>query len=177
MKTFQRRIYLSFYLSVLLVSLTACGGGTFIKSFRVALAASGPLVNSLVASGAIPQSKASDIIRDFNDGAQCAQTLQTAFSAIPKDDPDANRLKLSASVNAMRCWRVIVNRQNFALNPRIQQAADIADGILASMVVFYSEDGVMVNEVGRPTAKARDEKDLEKQMKEKIKELEAKLTL
>lgn len=165
-------------LTIAILSQSACGGSSTIRSFRAALAASGPLVRSLAASGAIPESRATAIIKDFDDGAQCALALQSAFSAIPKDDPNATSKKLSAAVTAMRCWRVVVNRQNFATHPRIQQAADIADGILASIVVFYSEPGEMRNEaVSEPsdTVSARNEDDLEKRLKPKVKDLERAL--
>lgn len=156
----------------------ACGSSSVIKSFRVALASSGPLVNSLASSGVIPQAKVSVIIADFDAAAQCGLILQEMFSAIPKDLP-ANEIrsrKLNASVNALRCFRTIVQRQNFGSNPRIQQVADIADGILASLVVFYSEPGEMrASAIGNsPNAAlvARDEKELEAQLKARVEALE-----
>jgi len=148
-----------------------------IRSFRVALVASGPLVNSLVASGAITGTQATKIIADFSDGAACADVLQSAFAAIPKDDPDAKAKKLTASVNGLRCFRVIIDRQNFATNPRIQNAANIAEGILASLVVFYSEPGAMraSAEATRRAVTANDEKELERKLKLQVDELKAAL--
>lgn len=152
----------------------ACGSSNAVRSFRAALAASGPLVNSLVASGAIEQPRATAIIADFDSGAQCALALQNAFTAIPSDGSDREKTaqKLNASVNALRCWRTIIQRQNFATHPRIQQAADIAEGILASMVVFYSEPGEMRASAERSaTVVARDEKELERQLKQQVEAL------
>jgi hypothetical protein len=152
----------------------ACGSNV-IRSFRVALAASSPLVNSLVASGAITSTQTTKIIADFDDGAACADTLQSAFAAIAKDDPDAKAKKLTASVNALRCFRVIIDRQNFAANPRIQNAANIAEGILASLVVFYSEPGPMraSAQATRRAVTASDEKQLEQKLKAQVDELKA----
>lgn len=152
----------------------ACGSSSAIKSFRLALASSGPLVNSLVAAGAIPQTKATAIIADFDAGAQCALTLQSDFNAIPGELSERERTarKLNASVNALRCWRAIISRQNFAVHARVQQAADIAEGILASMVVFYSEPGEMRASAERSaTVTARNEKELEAQLKKQVEEL------
>lgn len=160
----------SLALVAVLVIQLACGGGDLIKSFRVALAASGPLVNSLVASGAIPQSRATAILRDFDDGAACAQSLQNAFKLIPKGDPDETSRKLTASSNALQCFRVIINRQNFAAHPRIQQAADIAEAVLASLVAFYSGSNM-----GAAGAAPKSEDDLEKELKQKVKDLEQAL--
>lgn len=167
---------------LLLISLVAAGYGPcpgspdVIKSFRLALASSGPLVNALASSGAIPQSRVTAIIADFDAAAQCGLVLQEMFSAIPKDLP-ANEIKsrkLNASVNALRCFRAIVQRQNFGSNPRIQQVADIAEGILASLVVFYSDSGAMTAsaESTPNVITASNEKDLEVRLKAQVKALE-----
>ena len=163
--------------AALLVVLIACGDSGLIKSFRVALASSGPLVNSLAASGVIPQSKATAIITDFNDGAGCALTLQNEFNAIPDDisEREQTAQKLNASVRGLRCWRTIIDRQNFAAHVRVKQAADIAEGILASMVVFYSEPGEMRASAESAPVTARNEKELEEKLKAQIKELERAL--
>lgn len=160
----------------LVIMLATCGGSTLLKSFRVALASSSPLVNSLVAAGTIPETKATAIIADFDAGAQCGLTLQNDFAAIPKDLP-ANEIKsqkLKASLIGLGCFRQIVNRQNFAAHPRIQQIANIAEGILASMSIFYSDvDGSSVNRSLPPNVvTANSEKDLERKLKTKVKALE-----
>lgn len=152
----------------------ACGSSSAIKSFRLALASSGPLVNSLVAAGVIDSTRASLLITDFNDAAGCGLALQNAFAAIDPNLPDRERtsLKLNASVNALRCFRTIVQRQNFAVNARIQTVANIAEGILASLVVFYSEPGEMRASAEKSaTVTARSEKELEAQLKRQVEEL------
>ncbi len=120
---------------LLSIAILNCGGSTLLKSFRIALASSSPLVNSLVASGAIPNTKATAIIADFDAGAQCGLTLQNDFNAAG----ESRSAKFAASSKALTCFRVIINRQNFAAHPRIQQAANIAEGILNSLVIFYSD--------------------------------------
>lgn len=164
----KRNRFLSVVLTVALA--IACGGGSLLKSFRIALASSAPLVNSLVLSGAIDQTKATAIIADFDAGAQCGVTLQNDFAAIPPDvtDHEKTSRKLNASVTALKCFRLVIDRRNFAANPKIQNAANIAEGILASLVVFYSEPGDMrASTVAGPT-KARGEKDLEKQLTKQV---------
>jgi hypothetical protein len=156
------------------VILANCGGSTILKSFRVALASSGPLINSLVASGAIPDTKATAIIADFDAGAQCGLTLESAFTSIPGDLPEREQTarKLNASVTGLRCFKVVIDRRNFAAHPRVQQVAAIAEGVLASLVVFYSEPGEMrASAESTATVKARSEKELEAQLKAQVEAL------
>jgi hypothetical protein len=159
-------------LTLATVLLTSCGG-TLLGSLKMALAASTPLVNSLVASGAIPQSKATVIVQDFTDGSNCAIGIQNDFKLIDSDDPEKKLKKLNASVKGMRCFRVIMDRQNFAAHPRVQTAANIADGIFASLVVFYSEPGEMRADASRSrsTVSASDEKELERKLKGEVERL------
>lgn len=159
----------------LAVILAGCGASDLIRSFRVALAASPALVASLVESGAIKQADATAITADFTDAVQCADTLQLDFKAIAKDDPNAKPKKLSASVKGLRCFRVITQRRNFEKNPKVKNAADLAEGILATLVVFYSEPGVMINSTTVRAVKAADEKELNKTLKDQIDELEKAL--
>lgn len=170
----MQRLFRSLTLALSLSLIIACGSTSVLRSFRSALAASSPLVNSLVASGAIPQSRAQSIITDFNDGASCGLTLENAFAAIPKDlgEREVTTRKLNASVTALRCFRAIIERQNFAANPKVQNVANIAEGVLASMVVFYSEPGEMkASAVRSATVTARNEKDLEDQIAQQVETL------
>lgn len=171
----REQVVFSLFLTVIL-HMHGCGASDVLKSFRVALASSGPLVNSLVAAGAIPQGKATAIVTDFNDGATCGLTLSNAFAAIPKDIPEQEQTsrKLNASVAGLRCFRAVIQRQNFASNPRVQNVANIAEGILASLVVFYSEPGEMrASASPSATVTARNEKDLEAQLKTQVEALKA----
>lgn len=159
----------------LTISQLACGGNV-IKSLRVALASSGPLVDSLVAAGVINRDKATAIIADFTDGSQVALDLQTDFAAIAKDDPQAKALKLAAALKAARAWQAIVNRHDFAANDRIQNAANIVTAILASLVIFYSDAPVRTSaRVPRGTVKAPDEQALERQLKQQVEDLKTAL--
>lgn len=132
MKGFIKPKLAAFALSVVLITQTSCGGGALV-TFRLALASSGPLVNSLVASGVLKQEQAGPIISDFTDGANVALALQTDFKACVKD----RGCKLQAAQKAETGFRRIIDRHHFAANAKIQQIADIADGILASLVIFY----------------------------------------
>lgn len=152
-------------LPLVLILALSCGGDTLLRTFRVALASSGPLVSSLAASGAIPQNKLSAIITDFDAGAQCGLVLQQQFNAIPStlSASEQRSRKFQASQTALQCFRGIVNHQNFATNPRIQNAANIAEGILASLVAFYSDSGDRTAAVA-PISEEQFEKKLSKQV-------------
>jgi len=168
----------------LVIILAACGGSTLLKSFRVALASSRPLVDSLVVSGAISNPQASAIVTDFDDGAKCGLALQNEFSAIPKELPanEQKTRKFQASENALKCFRVVLQRHNFAAHPRVQNAANIAEGILLSLVEFYSDSDTATSDaVGprrAPTGRrntAKDEKELEKQLNDQVEALKEAL--
>ena len=158
---------------LVLLTLASCGGGTILQPFRVALASSGPMVTALADSGAFPSAKASAIIADFNDGAQCGLAVESAFNSITDDLPeqDKTRLKLNASVTGLRCFKAVVDRQNFAAHPRVRQVAAIAEGVLASLVVFYSEPGEMRASTVPGTNAPRSEKELEAQLKKQVDDL------
>ena len=171
----RNKIVLSLFLCFVIEASTACGGSSAIKSFRIALASAGPLVSSLAASGAIPESRTTAIIADFDAGARCGFTLQEDFDAIPKEATDARARKLAASQKSFQCFRVIIDRQNFAAHPRLQQVAGIADGVLASLVIFYSDgaaDSGASSAAMKATIVAKTETDLERQMSAQMKALE-----
>lgn len=157
-------------LSLTLILLSSCGGNSLLKSFRVALASSGPLVNSLVAAGAIPQSKATAIIADFDAGAACGLALQNDFAAA-----QSRADKLAASQRALTCFRTIINRQNFASHPKVQNAANIAEGILNSLVIFYSDSGSTADGPRRASVKRESEKAFEDRMEAQVEALKAAL--
>lgn len=163
--TLRRRIALSLLLTIVIEA--GCGGSTLLKSFRIALASSAPLVNSLVAAGAIPQGKATAIIADFDAGAQCGLALQNEFSTAT-----TRAEKFAASSRALTCFRIIINRQNFAAHPRIQQAANIAEGILKSLVIFYSDSS---DTTTGPRRAPVSEKVFEERMKQQVELLKATL--
>lgn len=155
---------------VLTLFLTACGE-TVIQSLRASIAAANPFVDSLVVSGALSSDSADRLKQDFNDGAACADTLQSDFAAIPSTDPDKRIKKLNAGVKAGRCWKAVVARQNFADNERVQRAANIIDGTFSAVIVFYSLPGEMRASVDGVREVQRDEKELEEDLKKRIKEL------
>lgn len=172
----RRSIRIQVAISVLLTVIleAGCGGGSLLTTFRIALASSSPLVNSLVAAGAIDSTKSTAIIQDFNDGAQCGLTLQNDFNAISKDLPASEQKaqKFQASSRGLSCFRVIIQRQNFASNPRVQQIANIAEGILASLVMFYSGPSARASQPHREAVSASTEKELEQKLKVKVDRLE-----
>lgn len=174
MKRLSLKQQIAFTILITILFETGCGGGSLLTTFRVALASSSPLVNSLVAAGAIDSTKSTAIIQDFNDGAQCGLALQNDFNAISKDLPanEQKALKFQASSRALSCFRAIVQHQNFASNPRVQQIANIAEGILASLVMFYSGPSARASQPHREAVTASTEKELEQKLKVKVDQLE-----
>lgn len=152
------------------VLLAACGAKELLHLFRATLAAYDPLVNSLVQSGTISPALAGTLKTDFGDGVKCGDTLYSDFKLISKEDPDAKRKKLNASVKGARCFKVIVDRQNFVKTEKTKRVSEIAEGILASMVIFYSEPGELRADVSRSpgTVSAADEKELERKLKAEV---------
>lgn len=108
-----------------------------IRSLRAALAASKPLVDSLVAAGVIAQSIATAVIADFGSGADAVGRFSTALAGISSNDPDKLGKQLAAAQQLERDWRAIVLHGNFASHPRIQSAANIADGIFSALVIYF----------------------------------------
>lgn len=163
---------------VMCLLVGACfGGREALQIARAALAGSDPLLNSLVSSGAITPAFRVALKTDFTDSVNCTDTLYSAFKAIAKDDPDAKRKKLNASVNGARCFKVIVDRQNFAKNEKTRKVSDIVEGILASLVIFYSESGEMRAST-RSTVRvvsASDEKELGRKLKAEAEKLKAEM--
>lgn len=158
----------------LTLMLAACNGAALLPSFRIGLAAGRPLANSLVSSGAISRELADKVITDFDDGIQCGITLNDAFNAaksLPK--AEQRRAKFTASQNAFTCFRTIVQRNNFAQHKRFQDAANIAEGILASLVIFYSDSSAARADLPvQPRFTASSEKELIQKMKAEMKVLE-----
>lgn len=149
--------------------LAACGD-TVIQSLRATIAASQPLRDTLVAEKVITPELSTKLGTDFNDAANCADTLNQDFKAIPEDAPDEDNQKRNAAIKAGQCWKPILLRQNFAQHPRLVRVANIIDGAFAAVIVFYSEPGE-IRASAEGTTTRRDEKDLEADLKKRIKEL------
>ena len=151
---------------VLALAITTAGCGTgLLTSFRIALASSGPLVDSLVAAGVIRQDQAAPIISDFSDAAQAAIVLQSDLKAAGTD----KALKAAAVVKFAKAWREIYARGHFGVNPKIQRAADIAESIVESLELYY---GARIQPAVHTTA-PRTDAQLEAQLKLQVKELQA----
>lgn len=170
----QIKVYLRSRRKVLAIALTlvflAGCGGTTIQSV---LNGSGPLLNFLVKNGKITQPQADALKQDFKDAGTCSETLDNTLDQIPKEDPEAKKRKLNAWVDAGKCWKVIVLRQNFAADPRVQNTANIIEGIFAAGIVFYSESGAMRASAEGAVSAQKDDKVLDADLDKRLKELKA----
>lgn len=120
------------FIAPLLAAVLFVASCELLTSLRVALASAGPLVTSLANAGVFPKSKADAILQDFSDGVRVAEGLKANI-----DLADTKGQKIAAAQKAQREWLAIYARGNFGANPKIQTAANIADGIFASLVLYY----------------------------------------
>lgn len=156
----------------LLLGLAGCGSSETIQGV---LATRTPLLSYLVIKEKITQDDANVIDRDFTEGINCANTLNNTVDNIRKDDPEAKKKKLSAWTTAGNCWSPIVLRQNFAKHPQVQEIAFLVSSIINTGIVFYSDTSpsvrVEADSVTVATDKEKDDKELDKALDEKLKEL------
>lgn len=155
---------------VLCLFLAGCGE-TALQALRATIAIGGPFIDDRVAVGKLTSTQGEALKTDLDDGVGCADTLQKDFTAIAKTDPEVRIKKLNAGVRAGRCWKTILLRQNFAIHPDVQRIANLIDGAFAAVIVFYSTPGEMKASVQESAASMRDEKELEKDLEKRIKEL------
>jgi hypothetical protein len=154
MKITKLRISTIPILSTILVAtllVTSCG---LITDLKIALASSGPLVSLLVSKGLLKQDKADAITKDFKDAVNVADVLDKATKTATTTGQ-----KLDAAQTAERAWVAIYKRGNFGSNQAIKTAADIADGIFASIVLFYGGQPASPSHVPRAN-RPRTEKEL-----------------
>lgn len=169
----MRRKLKTLIMSTALAVVLACSGGV-LKTLQIGLVSGRPLANSLVATGQISQELADKVIADFDDGIKCGVSLTDAFGAarsLPKSEERA--AKLTASQTGFTCFRAIIQRNNFAQHKRFQDAANIAEAALASLVLFYSDGRASIAASGvQPSITAKNEKELMRKMETEMKRLE-----
>jgi hypothetical protein len=141
---------------VLLV--TSCG---LITDLKIALASSGPLVNLLVSKNLITEDSAKAITQDFKDAVNAADVLDKATKTAT-----TTAQKLDAAQTAERAWVAIYKRGDFGDNAAIKTAADIADGIFASIVLFYGGQPASASHIPRSVRAPRTEAEREAQKKQ-----------
>lgn len=168
----RRKLKTSIITLALVVAL-ACSGAV-LKTLQIGLVSGRPLANSLVAAGQISREVADKAITDFDDGIKCGIALTDSFNAA-KSLPKAEQrpAKFTASQTAFTCFRTIVQRNNFAQHKRFQDAANIAEAALASLVLFYSDSSMARDALSvQPSVTAQSEKELFKKMEAEMKRLE-----
>lgn len=155
-----------------LVLMAACFGASQLAVLKTTLRSSPPLVNSLVASGAIKQSDADTTIKDFTDGAGEAIQLGECMKAVSKDAPDRKQQQYRCAHAAFTGWRAIANRGHFKIHPKIETAFTIADGIFEFIDAFYADRAGVVShsDVG---ADGLSDEDFQQALDQRIKELKA----
>ena len=150
----------------LILLFTSCG---LITSLKAALASAGPLVTVLARSGAINEANAQAILRDFSDGVTVAEELNANIKIAT-----TKGMKAAAALKAERKWIEIINRGDFGTNLKIQTAANIADGIFASIVLFYGGVPTSMAHVP-PSASNKSDKDMKMSIEAQIDHLKRTL--
>lgn len=119
---------------VLVIALLAqaCGGG-FAGNLRSVLAASGPLLDSLVTSGAIKPEQRAGLIKDFEDLAQGAAVLKENLDSCT-DKP----CRLDAVDKYQALAFGVFNRGHFGGVAKLHNVEMIVRGIIDAAKVYYA---------------------------------------
>jgi hypothetical protein len=146
----------------LLISQIACGGADFAQTFRLALLAAPPLIESL----ALPASLKTGLITDFTDLGGDALDLKDCLSAAP-----GNPAKLMCVQTLETKAEIVIARGHFvqANNPKLQRILGLIRGIIQSAKVFYGGGTRSL------TGAAQSPQQAEKTLKAKLKELKAEM--
>lgn len=140
--------------------LAACGGSGFANQLRVILTLAPPLIDSLVASGAIPSGARSTYIKDFSDLADGAISLKENLDAC-KDKP----CKLGAVDIYQQVFFDVQARGHLGNVEKLRKVQVIVAGIIASARIFYGGSNITRGATTAP-AKSIDEQldDLKREM-------------
>lgn len=156
----MKRITVSIALISVIVFQIACAGiGVLVASFKGALAIAGPYIDSRVSDPV----RAAAIRKDFSDWADVAAVLGSDLDAAT-----TGIQRIAAVDKAEHQTRVIYARGDFGANADILAVADIADGIMSSIVAYYKPSLV-------PGASRQTEKQFVSSIKNRIDALKLKL--
>lgn len=164
----RRKTLAAFVLAVSLVFQAGlCSGGSFATSLRLTLAASGPLLDSLVASGAISANIRAGLITDFSDLANGAATLKEDLDQCADSKP----CKLDAVEKFHNLFTAISARGRFGAHARIQQISIIVRGIISAARIYYG--GSPLPGEGVTGGPLPSQSEAKKMIEAKLKELDA----
>jgi hypothetical protein len=131
----------------------------FARDFRLVLAASGPLVNSLPLGN-----KKAAVVADFSELAGDASTMADEFNTCGASKP----CKLNAVSKFESEFEIVDARGHFGLHPKLQTVEGILKGIIASARIYYggTSAGVIANGPSLGPAPVVTEADLKAQLKD-----------
>lgn len=179
----------TFLIAVTLAVIAACAPATKL-ALDAAFAGMDVAVSRLERMGKIDAETARELRIDLPDGKKVAVNLVADLKAIPKNEARANgrALKLQAWQKAEKEWIAIVNRGHFALSPDVQEWVDLLNDIFQAAIEGYGGASVAGGEklTGRARvtvtgpasphdASPRSEKDVERELARKVKELARKV--
>lgn len=132
---------------VLCLVLTACDG--LVGGFKAGLAASKPFVQSLVDSGAIPQTAANLAIADLTEGANDLTTAQQCLDQAKPLAGGAKRVaKAKCYYSAAQSLRQILARHNFDANAKLTRISTIVAGAIEAFEAYYTTVTTSTEAVG-----------------------------
>jgi len=162
-------------LLVLLLFVTACDG--VIAGFKSGLAASKPFVQSLVDTGEITQKQADTAVGDISDGVN---TFARADKCLDQAKPLAKGEKRVAKAKcyfaASEDLRGILARRNFEVSQKLTRYSTIVAGAIEALEAYYKpvlSDGITVQSSAASVSVEDADKELERKLKERMKEMDA----
>lgn len=166
----NRRVKNSAVVAVALLML-ACGAtlASLVGKAQNGIRAFTPLIDTLVAQGVLKDpARVAEVKQDVSDAVDVTGVLATDLQAAGDD----RVLRSQAVRKGAAAWRVIYARGHFGLNEKILRAANIADGIFASLELFYGgpAPGASPNLPAGP--RPQTEGELRKLLERQVKELE-----
>lgn len=130
-----RRVTLVYVTALVILGQTACQHN-FSTDLRVALAASGPLIESLNLG-----SQRGAVIADFTDLANGAATFANELKACGSATP----CKLDAATKFESLFDSVIARGHFGLSPKLQTVENILRGIIASARIYFGGESSSSN--------------------------------
>lgn len=123
---------------VLAVCLLLSGCASLLQNFRMGISAAKPFVGSLVTSGLISQSIATDVTADLDDGINTALTGEQCLKSISATGAEKNVAKGKCYFTVSQGLRSILNRHHIGGVKALDQLAEIIQGAINAFEQYYA---------------------------------------
>lgn len=159
--------------SVLLLS--ACGGDAIITSLRVGVAFSRPIVQSLVDTHVIPESKATAVLGDVTDGLAYSSQAEAAIKQLsPSLTKEEKRIAKARIYFALaQNLRTVLNRHNIGGQETLDKIATIFSGVITALEEYYRQVVPQPGVAARAASGVDPDKQLEQALKNAERQMKA----